>query len=303
MGKAKPILYSIFYILLYYIVQIVVGVAMSFSDTGVVDSFQGVFYAAQSGGGQEAIAEAAMHSAEQVAAFLTRNIGQVLGVASLVSLIIFTLIYRARKKHFFSATKIDSRPKARDVWCGLALGPGLLMVSSFIIFALSSIAAYQAGIENYNQMVSPITEGNLLASLLGVGIIVPVVEEAMFRGMVLGELGKAFPVGAAITIQGVLFGLYHINPVQMSFAIPLGIFLGYCVHKTQSLWVSIATHAAMNSVSLLMVTPELSGYFQSNAGAAVFLFVSLALFAAAVVYFIRRERAPEHEEKKDEKAK
>ena len=298
MAKAKPILFSVLYVILYTVVQIVVGVALSFTNSGIVDSIQGIFDVTAGGGGQDAINSAMLDAYNQINAFLSTNLGAIVGVASLVSLIFFTLIYRARKKHFFSATLLDARPETRDMWFGLSFGAGFLVVSSLVILALSQIEAFQQQINNYNQVISnPIIEGNLLMTVLGVGIIVPIVEEAMYRGMILGELAKAFPVGVAIAVQGVLFGLMHGNVVQLSFAVPLGVLLGYCVHKTQTLWVGIAAHVAMNTVSVLTASPAMEDFMSSELGSLAYLSLSLMLFSAALAYFIRRKQSPEHVEK------
>lgn len=65
-----------------------------------------------------------------------------------------------------------------------------------------------------------------ITMLLYAGIIGPVAEEIVFRGLVLKgfqKYGKSF----ALICTSVIFGLGHLNPIQIGLAIPMGMILGY----------------------------------------------------------------------------
>lgn len=86
--------------------------------------------------------------------------------------------------------------------------------------------------------------------ILYVGAVAPIVEELIYRGMVLRFLDK-FDKGVAIVGSAVLFGLMHGNFCQIFFAIGIGILLGY-VTEEYSIKLAIILHMVHNIFSCLL---------------------------------------------------
>lgn len=83
-----------------------------------------------------------------------------------------------------------------------------------------------------------------IAMIAYAGVIGPAAEEVVFRGLLLKgfqKYGKVF----ALIITSVLFGLGHLNPVQMGLAIPMGILLGYIAMEYSIKW-AILLHITNN---------------------------------------------------------
>lgn len=74
----------------------------------------------------------------------------------------------------------------------------------------------------------------------------PILEELMFRGGLQGALARRMAPAAAITLTAAVFALYHLQPIQMITAFPLGLLLGWLFWRTGSLWPAIATHIGYN---------------------------------------------------------
>ena len=77
-------------------------------------------------------------------------------------------------------------------------------------------------------------------------IIAPVSEELIFRGVTLGYAKKSLSVTAAIVLQAVLFGVFHMNIIQGIYAAFLGLFLGYLFEAGGSIAVAMLFHAFFN---------------------------------------------------------
>ncbi|WP_175578327.1 CPBP family intramembrane glutamic endopeptidase [Bifidobacterium jacchi] len=76
--------------------------------------------------------------------------------------------------------------------------------------------------------------------------LAPIVEEIVFRGVVMGTLkplGRKF----AILTSAIMFGLFHDDLVQGLFAFGLGLILGFVAMEYSLLW-SIALHMFNNAV-------------------------------------------------------
>lgn len=80
------------------------------------------------------------------------------------------------------------------------------------------------------QVFSNETQEALLASemmlqIAGLGLLIPVAEELVFRGLVYNRMKEIFPVRIAILLSALLFAVYHGNPIQMIFAFPMALAL------------------------------------------------------------------------------
>jgi membrane protease YdiL (CAAX protease family)/Flp pilus assembly protein TadD len=123
--------------------------------------------------------------------------------------------------------------------------------------------AYQGLVERITHQSAPVQEvvlliksalkSNPLVAFLAVIILIPVVEEILFRGLLYGALERRLPTDGTIIVTALVFALYHF---QMAFFIPLfgvGVLLGWTRSKTGSIGLPILIHVLNNGLSLLMV--------------------------------------------------
>ena len=89
--------------------------------------------------------------------------------------------------------------------------------------------------------------------LFFVGILAPVCEEVAFRGAIFGGMKKEGNIFRAILASGLLFGLLHMNINQASYALVIGILLGFLVEATGSIFSSILFHVLVNSTNVIMM--------------------------------------------------
>lgn len=84
-----------------------------------------------------------------------------------------------------------------------------------------------------------------------VAILAPVLEEMLFRGVILRSFLRQYPRWPAICGSAALFGCAHMNLYQYIAAVLMGIYLGWLYERTRSLLPCIALHATYNTASLL----------------------------------------------------
>lgn len=77
----------------------------------------------------------------------------------------------------------------------------------------------------------------------------PILEELLFRGLLLPGLLKNYGPRKAIVQSSLVFGVFHLNPVQIVSACLLGLFLGWLYYRTQSLVACIVAHFLNNAVA------------------------------------------------------
>jgi len=93
----------------------------------------------------------------------------------------------------------------------------------------------------------------------GVVVVVPAIEEVMFRGALLGALRRVgLPVWTAIALSAAIFALLHIPALVADAVAPglamlfaLGTLLGWCAARTGSLAAPIMAHALFNAANVL----------------------------------------------------
>jgi membrane protease YdiL (CAAX protease family) len=92
--------------------------------------------------------------------------------------------------------------------------------------------------------------------VLTVGVAValaPLLEEGLFRGLILHGLAQRKGPRAATVWTAAFFAFFHFyNPWQILPTFFLGLLLGWVVLTTRSLWASILLHSAFNGLSLVV---------------------------------------------------
>jgi uncharacterized protein len=83
-------------------------------------------------------------------------------------------------------------------------------------------------------------------------IAAPILEELIFRGIILDGLLKRYSPIKSILISSLLFGLVHLNPWQFLTGLIIGVFSGWIYYRTRSLSLSIIIHASANLSGFLM---------------------------------------------------
>lgn len=143
-------------------------------------------------------------------------------------------------------------------WVDLAWGP-ITWVSAIGVQLVLAVAVLILDVP-LSSNVESISDGGadrayLVATAVAAVIAAPVVEELVFRGLVLrGLLSRLGPV-LAVALQGALFGVAHVDPVRgvgnVGLAIVLsgvGMALGTAAYLTRRLGPAVIAHAIFNGV-------------------------------------------------------
>jgi uncharacterized protein len=168
-------------------------------------------------------------------------------------------------------TKMDyeepNRPKPTLINSLKYYGLGFLMMYGFII--AYGIILQSQGIELDKQEVAKslqeLGQSNLLLALLGPALLIPIIEELLFRGILFRHLKKSISLFLSIFISGVLFGLVHMEPAVFIPLIGLGIIFAWTYEQSGSIWVAIALHATNNffSAIFLIYHDDIQKYLES----------------------------------------
>lgn len=90
----------------------------------------------------------------------------------------------------------------------------------------------------------------LVAEFLTTAVLVPIMEEFAFRGVLLSSL-KRFGPGLSITVSAFIFSLAHLDFSGVVFAFIAGLVFGVIYYYTENLWLSVFIHALNNGLAVL----------------------------------------------------
>jgi len=129
--------------------------------------------------------------------------------------------------------------------------------------------------------------------ILRIVIIAPIVEELIFRGVIMAGFSRIYHPVFAIFFSALLFALFHLNPWQFPATFALGLILGWIRIRTGSVLACIAGHAIHNGLVFLSVIyyADLKDLSFMQAGVSKNYGIHLMLLAAgiALIWFFTRK--------------
>lgn len=105
--------------------------------------------------------------------------------------------------------------------------------------------------ETYLETAQLIYESPIIIQLIGLGIVVPVMEEMIYRGLLYRRMREYLPMTACIIGTAMVFGIYHGNFVQLIYAAVIGVFLAYLFEIFRSVKAPVLFHVVANLTSMV----------------------------------------------------
>lgn len=135
--------------------------------------------------------------------------------------------------------------------------PQKLTIGRFIILFIECIALVYIGniigtvlslLLSKGQAINPVVEVTSNISIIQVlvtTIIAPIIEEIMFRKLIIDHT-VMYGEKVAIIYSALAFALFHMNLYQFFYALAVGLIFGYIYVKTRSIRYSIIIHIIIN---------------------------------------------------------
>lgn len=182
-----------------------------------------------------------------VSLIAAQKFGLGLGLSLFLSLVVNAALLLTVFRRQTMALVGDTRWRTLPAW-GLTLGAFVLLFMASRAFS-GAITFLLPGMQSATPDL--LSRGrDLWWMLLAGGLLVPVIEEVAFRGMMLrGHERAAGPLLAAITTS-LAFGIAHGAPVSVAGIIPLAYGIARLVQYTGSFWSGVVVHALNNTLAL-----------------------------------------------------
>ena len=106
--------------------------------------------------------------------------------------------------------------------------------------------------ESFRDFMLKLAQPNIFSFLLIV-IAAPILEEILFRGIILEGFLKNYPPQKAIIWSAIIFGIVHMNPWQAIGATFAGLIIGWIYYRTNSLIPGMLIHFTNNLIAFFIL--------------------------------------------------
>lgn len=201
--------------------------------------------------------------------------------------VVYLIFRREDPANYFKFEKVGFSVSLLCVLAGL----GVVMLGNYPAMAVRNFF----GMFGYQSPSSTSLGGE--ESLLTIAVevfvtamLVPVMEELVFRGVVLSAL-RRYGIGFSIAASALVFGLAHMDPSSVVFATIAGLVFGFLYAKTNNLWLPILIHALNNLIATLGThTDYLFGSMADAADVAMMLLpIAVGILALILLVLTKRE--------------
>ena len=226
-----------------------------------------------------------------------RSSTEIAGAAALVTIPVNAVFFsRDRKLERVCGVEVPERAPLRKYWAVVVFGLAV-SIAATCFFAMVELAFYSG--ESQSSTLITYTPP-FAVQLLVLGIVVPVAEELMFRGVLFRRFLENRSFWYAAVWSSLFFVLMHQDGAQMVYAMLLGLFLCYVYQKFGSLKAPVVLHVTANCSSLIYTE---AGVFRWIGAAPVRMAgaVIIGAFICSVMYVqIQRTGGPVQKEKESD---
>lgn len=231
---------------------------------------------------QDELMDLALQNAEKVMVFLQQYSVQILGVAALFTIpLTLVLFVQDRKKD--KTLNIPQNKKAK-LWKYLGvIGLGAAVCVGMNCLSVMSNLAFAS--ESYQETSEVFYSASVPVQILCLGIIIPITEELMFRGVLFKRYREQGNFLKAALCSSLLFSITHGNIVQLIYTFVLGMFLAYVYEKYGSFKAPVLLHIVANLTSLVFTNTGVFTWLSGEVNRIGLVTIGCA-FAGSVLFVL-----------------
>ena len=204
----------------------------------------------------------------------------------------FSMIGIGLPTFYLMSRKIPDSPKVEAVRLKPLTFLGIFLVCTaamyitnfFSVFITFLIALLKGqSYTDLNPLTEVFTGSNFFLTMLYAAVAAPIVEEFIFRKLLLNKLRRYGDV-PAILMCGLAFGLFHMNLAQFFYATALGMIFSYITIRTNTIRYSILLHIMINFIGSAVTPFVTKPNMLVSAIMVTWVFSSIA--AGVVIFFL-----------------
>ena len=207
------------------------------------------------------------------------------GLAALITIpVMLFFFFRDRARDKINGVK---EAKKAPLWTYIAvvlMSVALCMGINNLLYISNLISLSSA----YEQTMEALYSPSLGVQILCLGILIPVCEELVFRGLMYKRLREYSGFVVAMLYTAAVFSFMHINVVQAVYAFVMAVVFAFIYEKYGSVKAPIVAHISANIAAVLATHYELFNWIMADKMRSGGLTVLCAAIAASMYVFIQR---------------
>jgi membrane protease YdiL (CAAX protease family) len=162
----------------------------------------------------------------------------------------FIRLYCKKILHISMSDCFIRKQKIKIIW---------LIIAIFLPVTVSAVLLYTSGELVKNTMTTFQAINLILYSIFNVGLGAGVVEEMIFRGLIMKAVERRWGKMIAIVIPSIIFGLLHVVGIEINIinvliliiaGTSVGIMFSLIVYESGSVWCSAIVHGTWNMIMI-----------------------------------------------------
>lgn len=169
---------------------------------------------------------------------------------------------------------------------------GIVAILSILVSVLLNILLLQLNLPEYSERYQEVSvmlySPPFWQQLLTSGLLIPIVEEVIFRGIGFRLLRRWISFPWAMIVSAVVFGIYHGNLVQFVYAAICGVLLAYLCEKYDSIIAPIVSHMAMNIAAIVLTQWGVFAQVIKSVVVSLIVMLICGVCAVAMLYVLQK---------------
>ena len=166
-------------------------------------------------------------------------------------------------------------------WLGISLGICLSVAVS--IFGISEQD------EAFKQVNELIESQPFWLKIASVGIIIPIQEELMYRGLIYKNIEQRYDHIKAAVISSTVFAVMHMNLSQGIYAFLMGFVLAFIYQKTKNIYACITFHCSANIFAVFVSTNTVNEFLMENVLLIPAVLLCMIVSAYVIILYLHKE--------------
>lgn len=226
---------------------------------------------------------------DQVWTDLMSNLALLTIMSAIVSIPIFLWMFRKDKKDFVSYGFAERIQEALWKYTFIIVGSVAVCIALNNLINLSQLSELSSSYAESSEILYSIS---FPLQLLGWGILSPIAEELIFRGVIYNRLKLMMKPIAAMLWSALIFAAYHGNLVQGVYAGLCGIMFVWMYERYGSIKAPILAHVAINITSVVLTQYEIFIWLFKDPLRVGIITVVSATIAATIFVLIQNNTVP-----------
>lgn len=210
---------------------------------------------------------------------------EIVTLSALATIILTGILFaRDRKLKQKARIMLPERAPISKYWSVVVFGIAGCIAATCLM-AMIQLAFYD---EQYQQTAQITYSAGFLMQIIGLGVVIPVAEELMFRGILYKRFRERQGFWYSALWSSLLFSFMHSNTTQMIYTFLLGVLLAYLYEKFGSFRAPVVLHILLNTGSVVFTELGVFGWLAGSPVRMAGAVISGAFLCSVMFVLIQR---------------